>query len=110
MRFINHSVYDNWTVSTSGNNVSSIVDKLIRLAAKNTEHYASDIVYYINAFMECVEEHRAYAKYLGFRDGGVNLYDSVDWVHDGTGVVQWWKLTYDPETEETILIRQDLVG
>ena len=106
MRFINHSVYDNWTVSTSGHNVSSIVDKLIRLAAKN----ASDIVYYINAFMECVEENRTYAKYLGFRDGGVNLYDSVDWVHDGTGVVQWWKLTYDPKTEAAILIRQDLVG
>ena len=112
MRFVNHSMYDNWTVSVEGKNISNVIDKLIRLAAKNTEYYASDIIYEINALMDAVHNNRRWESYIGFRDGGVSSYASADDVNLGTDVVQWWRLIHEPNRghdAQTISIRVDLV-
>lgn len=116
MQFRNHSMYDNWTVQVTGDNVSSIIDKLIRLAAKNTEYFASDIVYTINALQDAVDSKVPYERYLGFRDGGVSARkseDEVSIVYYGD-VIQWWKLTHTPgcgdSDAQTVLIRVDLIG
>ena len=115
MKFRNHSMYDNWTLTVEGDNVSSIIDKLIRLAAKNTEYFASDIVYTINSLNDHVDHFEPYIAYLGFRDGGVNEYkDSCDISPCNIGeIIQWWKLTYEPNNgynSVTTLVRQDLVS
>ena len=112
MRFVNHSVYDNWTVSVEGQNISTIIDKLIRLAAKNTEYFASDIVFEIDVLKGAVRNEEKFERYLGFRDGGVSSYYSADDVNYGTDVVQWWRLIHEPNRghdAQTILIRVDLV-
>jgi len=115
MRFINHSMFDNWTVSVEGQNISTVIDKLIRLAAKNTEYYASDIIYTINALQDAVNNKVPYERYLGFRDGGVSTHeksDDVSLVYCGE-VIQWWRLIHEPNLghdAQTILIRVDLVG
>lgn len=113
MRFRDHSMYDNWTVTAIGDNVSSIIDKLIRLAAKNTEYFASDIVYTIEHLNAKVANFDPYTAYLGFRDGGVSEFSDPCYISPCTtgDVVQWWKLTYDPKNgcdSVTTLIRQDL--
>ena len=114
MRFINHSAYDNWTVSVKGENISTIIDKLIRLAAKNTEYYASDIVFTINALQTAADNKVPYTRYLGFRDGGVSAHeggDDVSLVYCGE-VIQWWKLSHEPNhghDAQTILTRVDLL-
>ena len=114
MRFVNHSVYDNWTVSVDGENISTIIDKLIRIAAKNTEYYASDVVYVINALQRAVDNKAPYERYLGFRDGGVSSHDGdddVSIVYCGE-VIQWWKLYHEPafgdRDAQTVLTRMDL--
>lgn len=114
MQFRNHSMYDNWTLTVTGDNVSSIIDKLIRLAAKNTEYFASDIVFTIEHLNTKVSNFEPYTAYLGFRDGGVSEYsDPTDLSPCTVGeVVQWWKLTYEPKNgynSVTTLVRQDLV-
>lgn len=113
MQFRNHSMYDNWTVQVTGDNVSSIIDKLIRLAAKNTEYFASDIVYTIEHLNAKVARFEPYTCYLGFRDGGVSEYSDPSCLSPYTlgDVVQWWRLTYEPNNgynSVTTLIRQDL--
>lgn len=61
-------------VSACGtDNVSSIVDKLIRIAAKVTEYYASDVVFYINDLNKAVEERQEMDVVLVFREGGVSM-------------------------------------
>lgn len=120
MRFVNHSMYDNWTVSVEGPNVSTIIDKLIRLAAKNTEYYASDIVYEICRLKDAVREEREMDVYIGFRDGGVSSYESAGHVSLADDaplscvrdIIQWWRLRHIPNRghdAQTILIRVDLV-
>ena len=84
----NFSVYDNYTIEECGSNVSYIVDKLIRLTAKQTEDFAGDIVYLINAFVDAVENNRRYEKLIQFRESGVNWYDCCehgDYVDRGEG-------------------------
>ena len=114
MRFVNHSMYDNWTVSVEGANVSTIIDKLIRLAAKNTEYYASDIIYEIGRLKHAIKEEKEMDMYLGFRDGGVSSHDSADHVSLAYigDIIQWWRLRHIPNRghdAQTILIRVDLV-
>lgn len=113
MHFIEHSVYDNWTVRADGPNVSTIIDKLIRLAAKNTEYYASDICFTIEKLQHKIREEEKYIAYLGFRDGGVSEYSSIDVVNQCSvgDVVQWWRLSYEPKNgynSLTLLTRMDL--
>ena len=120
MRFVNHSMYDNWTVSVEGHNISTIVDKMIRLAAKNTEYYASDIIYEVDRLKQAVREEQELDIYIGFREGGVSSYESAEHVsltYDAPlscirDIIQWWRLRHIPNRghdAQTILIRVDLV-
>lgn len=54
-------------------NWSDIRDKLIRLTAKYTDFYASDVLISINSiqqFLDAIQTHGAW--YFGFREGGVD--------------------------------------
>ena len=113
MHFIEHSVYDNWTVKSDGPNVSTIIDKLIRLAAKNTEYYASDICFTVEKLQHKIRQGEKYVAYLAFRDGGVSEFRDVETVNQCMigEVVQWWRLSYEPNNgydSLTLLTRMDL--
>lgn len=113
MRFIEHSVYDNWTVRADGSNVSTIIDKLIRLAAKNTEYYASDICFTIEKLKHKVQNEEKYITYLAFRDGGISEFSSAEAVNPYSigEIVQWWRLSHEPKNgynSLTLLTRMDL--
>lgn len=86
-------VYDDTTYSTNspehmkveGKNVSSVIDQLIRVTAKCTECYASDIIYDINALNAAVENDVPMMRFLMFRDYGVSTcpiyeYNSVRYI------------------------------
>lgn len=64
--------------SVRGNNVSTVIDKLIRLAAKNTDMYAGDISYVISRLDSDIEKKRSRVVLLGFCDDGVTNYDISD--------------------------------
>lgn len=113
MRFVEHSAYDNWTVRADGPNVSTIIDKLIRLAAKNTEYFASDICFTIEKLQHKVGHEEKYVAYLAFRDGGVSEFPNVETVNQCSigEVVQWWRLSHEPKNgynSLTLLSRMDL--
>lgn len=104
LKITNSSCYDNYTVKSDTDNISNVVDKLIRLTAKITERYASDIYYDIKSLYHCLEEHESYDRVLFFSEGGVwavNVEDLGDIVRH----IQAWRLTHDPETMTTTLIR-----
>lgn len=110
MKIIDYSMYDNYTVKSETKNVSSIIDKLIRLAAKITESYAGDIVYDINAFEQFIEKAYPHDKILFFRESGVASYNTEMVKKDNSHMlcndyIQTWRLTYDPTTVTTVLKR-----
>ena len=102
----NYSCYDNYTVSDNGTNHSSIVTKMVQLAGRFCEHYASDIIYDANAFIKAIEEKQNFDRYLFFRESGVTALkpDQVENI-DGTAFIQVWHLTYNAETQDQIFTR-----
>ena len=111
IKISNYSCYDKGITSRT-ENISSIVDKMIRLAAKLTECYASDIVFDIGDLSSAVKKKKPLDNLLFFRECGVttrrvselnvNEYDTL--LFNFTPI-QVWRLTHDPEAMETKLIR-----
>lgn len=97
----NYSCYDNYTVADKGDNWSRVVTKMVQLAGRFSEHYASDIIYDVNAFIKAIENKQNYDRYLFFRECGVTAFapDMAEHI-DGTEYIQAWHLTYNAETEE----------
>lgn len=107
MRIDNYSSYDTYTFTSETDNISNIVDKLIRISAKITERFAGDIYYDIKSLYRCVEEHEIYDRVLFFRESGVWTVN-VDELCDVIDHIQAWRLTHDPESMVTTLIRVDV--
>ena len=111
IKISNHSCYDNGITSDT-ENISSIIDKLIRLTAKLTENYASDIIYDIKALCSSVETGTEIDNLLFFRENGVTTRETKDFNVDAYKTllfnftpIQIWRLTHNPSTMETKLIR-----
>ena len=107
LKITNHSCYDDYTITSDTENISTVVDKLVRLAAKITERYASDIYYDIKSLYGCLEEHEPYDRVLFFRESGVWTV-SIEKLNNLVDSIQSWRLTYDPETTTTTLVRVDI--
>ena len=107
LKITNHSCYDNYTVTSNTENISDVVDKLVRLAAKITERYASDIYYDIKSLYNSLEEHEPYDRVLFFRESGVWTV-SVEDLDTLVDNIQAWRLTHDPENTITTLVRVDI--
>lgn len=104
IKITNYSYYDDYTVTSDTENISNVVDKLIRLAAKITEKYAGDIYYDIKSLYRCLEEHELYDRVLYFSEDGVWTV-SHNKMSAYVDHIQAWRLTHDPETMITTLIR-----
>ena len=107
LKITNYSCYGNCTVTSNTDNISDVVDKMIRLAAKITERYASDIYYDINSLYRCLEEHESYDRVLFFRECGVWTV-SVEDLNTLVDNIQAWHLTHDPENMITTLERVEV--
>ena len=94
------------TYITQGDNPSTIITKIIQLAGRFCEHYASDIVFEAVAFREATKQLQVYDKYLFFREYGVEAFAPEDiGCIDGTDYIQSWHLTFNPLTQEQKLQR-----
>lgn len=105
-----YSSFGNYTVCSKTENVSSIIDRLIRIAAKITENYASDIVYNINDLDKAANNHKSMDVVLRFREDGVTTYKVVDNAIYRSGnlsedSIQDWRLWHNAENNTTSLER-----
>lgn len=107
----NYSCNDKGIVSNT-ENISNVVDKLIRLTAKLTECYASDIIYDIEALNDAVKNGNELDRLLFFRECGVTTYrmetfdaETLDKFSRCFTFIQVWRLTHNPSEKETKLIR-----
>lgn len=107
LKITNHFSYNDDTVTSNTENISDIVDKLIRLTTKITERYASDIYYDIKSLHNALEEYEPYDRVLFFRESGVWTV-SVEDLNTFVDHIQAWRLTHDPENTITTLVRVDV--
>lgn len=96
-------------VSSTNGNFSEVWDKLIRLTAKLTECYASDIYFGMSAMERRMEENRSFDWILLFRECGVNSCPREEIEElprmDLSLELQQWEIVYDAETQEITLTR-----
>jgi hypothetical protein len=102
----NYSFYDTYTVSDKGDNWSRVVSKMVQLAGRYCERFASDIYYDIDSFTGHIRDKVDFDRYLFFRESGVTALSPVDIAAiEDTDYIQAWHLTYNAETEEQELTR-----
>lgn len=111
IKITNYSCYDNGIVSET-ENVCNIIDKMIRLTAKVTERWASDIVYDINELTDAVKNKKSIDEIIFFRENGVSTMETNRLTAERYNdllccftPIQIWRLTHNPCTMETRLIR-----
>ena len=109
IKITNHSYYGNYTIKNEGKNHSTIVTQMVQLAGRLCEHFASDIVYDAEAFIEAINNNEDFDRYLFFRETGVTAFkpEDVECI-DGTTYIQSWHLTYNAETQEQEFTRVDI--
>lgn len=101
IKISNYSCYDNYTIKDNGTNYSTIVTKMIHLAGRICERFASDIVYDADTFIEAIENNKNFDRYLFFRENGVTAFKPKDVeCIEGTDYIQVWHLIYNAETQE----------
>ena len=106
VKISNYSSFNNYTVKDQGTNHSDIVTKMVQLAGRICERFASDIIYDANAFIKAIEEKQDFERFLFFREMGVTALTPEDIeAIEFTDFIQAWHLTYNAETEEQELTR-----
>lgn len=111
IKITNYSCYDNGIVSET-ENISNIMDKMVRLAAKLTERYAGDIYYNMLKLNNAINEKEQLDNLFFFHKNGVTTSETnklTAELYDGLlcffTPIQTWRLTYNPDTMEIKLIR-----
>lgn len=111
IKITTYSCNDKGTVSKTSN-ISDVIDKMIRLTAKLTERYASDIVYDIAGLESALQTGNRIDLLLFFRENGVETRKTENFNEHEYDVllfnftpIQVWRLTHDPIEMETKLIR-----
>ena len=66
------SDYPKYFVQDRGERTAAIFDKLIELAARKCDSYASDIFWDMKDFYDAIQDHREYEKYIFFNQNSVN--------------------------------------
>lgn len=108
IKISNYSCNDNYTIVTHSETASRVVDKLIRLAAKITECFASDIYYDICSLTNAIKAKQNYDVLLFFYENGVSTWavsELDETTYDALKFIQVWRLTHNSSTMETKLIR-----
>lgn len=115
LSIIKYGVNNKYTVIDRTYNISSVIDKMIRLTAKLTERWASDIVYDIESLKKAVENEEHFDKMLFFREHGVTAWSTIELDEDvydailfNITPIQVWRLTHDPEITLTKLERVEI--
>lgn len=69
-------------VYDEGTRLASIFDKLIEIAARKCDHYASDIYYDMKRLEEAVDKERHFDKIIVFSDNAVFSYETEQLIKD----------------------------
>ena len=97
------------TTKSVNDNISSIMSRMVQIAGRLCENYASDVYYALCSYDDAVRENYEYDKLITFYESGVVERKiengTVDRKTDG---IQYWRLTWDPKKHVGTLVRVSL--
>lgn len=104
-----YSTDKRYTAKSVNGNISSIMSRMVQIAGRLCEDYASDVYYALCNYDNAVRENDEYDKLIVFQENGVIERKiengTVDSKSDG---IQYWRLTWNPKEHVGTLIRVNL--
>ena len=86
------------TTKSVNDNISSIMSRMVQIAGRLCEDYASDVYYSLSGYDHAVRENYNYDKLIVFQESGVIEYTiENDTVNSRPRGIQYWRLTWNPE-------------
>ena len=104
-----YSTNKKYTTKSVNDNISSIMSRMVQIAGRVCEHYASDVYYTLRGYDDAVRENYEYDRLITFYESGVIERkienDTVDSKPEG---IQYWRLTWNPKEHVGMFIRVEL--
>ena len=104
-----YSTDNRYTTKSVNDNISSIMSRMIQIAGRLCENYASDVYYTLCSYDDAVRKNYEYDGLITFYESGVIERKigngTVDRKSDG---IQYWRLTWNPEERVGKFIRVEL--
>ena len=86
------------TTKSVNDNISSIMSRMVQIAGRLCEDYASDVYYTLCSYNDAVRENYEYDRLITFYESGVIEYTiENDTVNSRPRGIQYWRLTWNPE-------------
>lgn len=93
-----YSSFDGYTTKSVNDNISSIMSRMVQIAGRLCEDYASDVYYALCNYDNAVRENYEYDKLITFRESGVIECKIENGTVDSRPRgIQYWRLTWNPE-------------
>lgn len=93
-----YSSFDGYTTKSVNDNISSIMSRMVQIAGRLCENYASDVYYTLCSYDDAVRENYEYDKLITFRESGVIECKIENGTVDSRPRgIQYWRLTWNPE-------------
>ena len=94
------------TTKSVNDNISSIMSRMVQIAGRLCEDYASDIYYVLCNYDNAVRENYEYDKLITFRESGVIECQIENGPVDSRPRgIQYWRLTWNPQKKEGMFTR-----
>lgn len=95
-----------YTATSVNDNISSIMSRMIQIAGRLCENYASDVYYTLCSYDDAVRENYEYDRLITFYESGVIERkienNTVDRKPEG---IQYWRLIWNPQKKEGVFTR-----
>ena len=93
-----YSSFDGYTTKSVNDNISSIMSRMVQIAGRLCEDYASDVYYSLSGYDHAVRENYICDKLIVFQESAVIEYTiENDTVNSRPRGIQYWRLTWNPE-------------
>ena len=101
-----YSSFDGYTTKSVNDNISSIMSRMVQIAGRLCEDYASDVYYSLSGYDHAVRENYNYDKLIVFQESGVIEYTiENNTVNSRPRGIQYWRLTWNPQKKEGVFTR-----
>ena len=97
------------TTKSVNDNISSIMSRMVQIAGRLCENYASDVYYTLCSYDDAVRENYEYDRLITFYESGV-IERKIEngTVNSKSDGIQYWRLTWNPKEHVGTLIRVSL--
>ena len=93
-----YSSFDGYTTKSVNDNISSIMSRMVQIAGRLCENYASDVYYTLCSYDDAVRENYEYDRLITFYESGVIECKIENGTVDSRPRgIQYWRLTWNPE-------------